>query len=144
MKAKKNHKIVTKDNNGIENGYLIPIYNVNDGFHEIEDEPKQVYLTVISKGCSKGPHLHYLRTGYFTCIKGDVKIVVKSGGIYSEYFSGENHDYLSVIIPKGVSALVKNIGDGDAFVLNMPSPAWTPTMNDEHQADFTDYISSNE
>jgi len=95
-------------------------------------------------GCSKGPHLHHLRTGYFTCIKGNVKIVVKDKGVYTEYFSGENNSYLSVVIPKGIPALVKNIGNEDAFILNMPSPAWTPTMNDEHQADFSDYVPADE
>lgn len=33
-----------------------------------------------------------------------------------------------------------NLGDEDAFVLNMPNPAWTPTMNDEHTADFSSYV----
>lgn len=144
MKTKVNNKIPTADNEGKVNGYLIPIYNVNDGFHEEGAEPKQVYLTVVSKGCTKGPHLHHVRTGYFTCIKGDVKIVVRNNGVYSEYFSGENHGYLSVTIPKGVPAFVKNIGNEDAFLLNMPAPAWTPTMNDEHQADFSDYEPSDE
>lgn len=143
MKTKKNPKIDTKDEKGIINGYLIPIYNIHDGFHEEGKEPQQVYLTVVNKGTIKGPHLHYIRTGFFTCIKGNIKIITKENGIYCEYFSGESHNYLSVIINTGTPAVIQNIGDEDAFVLNMPSPAWTPVMKDEYTDDFSDYNFSN-
>ncbi len=139
MKTKSNPKIETKDSSGNINGYLIPIYNIHEGFHEQNKEPQQVYLTVVNKGTIKGPHLHHIRTGFFTCIKGNVKIVTKEDGNYREYFSGEDHNYLSVIINSGTPAVIQNIGNEDAFVLNMPSPAWTPTMNDEFTADFKDY-----
>ena len=144
MKTKTNNKIPTYDSGGNINGHLIPIYNIHDKFHNKGQEPKQVYLTVVKKGCTKGPHLHNIRAGYFTCIKGNVRIVVKQNGCYTEFYSGECHNYRSVIIPAGVPAAVQNIGEEDAFVLNMPSPAWTPSMNDEHTADFSDYSFSDE
>jgi dTDP-4-dehydrorhamnose 3,5-epimerase-like enzyme len=139
MKTKENRKIYTKDSNGIINGYLVPIYNVNDDFHRQDKEPKQVYLTVVKKGAIKGPHLHHIRTGYFTCIKGNIRIVVKIDEEYKCFFSGEDYGFLSIIIPIGIPAALQNIGEGDAFILNMPSPAWTPEMNDEHTADFSDF-----
>lgn len=134
-------RFITKHSDGEPNGYLVPIYNIHDAFFEPERRPQQVYLTVVAPGKAKGPHLHFIRTGFFTCIKGNVKIVVKVDGRYEEYFSGEDHEYLSVEIPTGVPALVVNTGSTDAFVLNMPSPAWTPDMHDEHTADFSDYES---
>jgi dTDP-4-dehydrorhamnose 3,5-epimerase-like enzyme len=121
------------------NGYLVPIYNIHDGFFTAGREPQQVYLTVVAPRAMKGPHLHFIRTGCFTCIKGNVRVVVKSEGGYREYFSGEDHEYRSIEIPTGVPAAVQNLGDADAFVLNMPNPAWTPDMNDEHTADFGDF-----
>ena len=139
MKTKCNKKFITKNSVGEITGYLVPIYNVNEKFNDIDKEPQQVYITVVKIGEIKGPHLHYIRTGFFTCIKGDVRIVVKKDSEYKCFYSGENHDYLSVIIPKGVPAAIQNIGNEDAFVLNMPSPAWTPEMNDEHTADFSDF-----
>lgn len=135
-------KIVTKDKDGQSNGYLVPIYNIHDKFFVDGDEPKQVYLTVIAPRKRKGPHLHFIRTGFFTCIKGNIKIVLKTSDGYSEFLSGENYKYLSVEVPTGVPALMINISDDEAFVLNMPSPAWMPTMNDEHSADFCDYSES--
>jgi len=139
MKTKKNQKFITRNLNNEENGYLIPIYNINDRFHDDDKVPQQVYLSVVKPNEIKGPHLHYIRTGFFTCIRGDVRIILKENGRYLTYLSGENHEYLSVIIPTGVPAAIQNIGDEDAFVLNMPSPAWTPEMNDEHTADFSDF-----
>jgi hypothetical protein len=53
--------------------------------------------------------------------------------------SGEDHEFRSVIVPTGIPAALQNIGNEDAFILNMPHPAWTPEMNDEHSADFSDF-----
>jgi|TARA_B110000459_G_C16162180_1_gene295607 dTDP-4-dehydrorhamnose 3,5-epimerase-like enzyme len=139
IKIKKNPKIITKDSQGEENGFLLPIYNINDDFFEKGKEPKQVYLTVISPGKIKGPHLHFIRTGCFTCIKGNTRFVLKTKEGYNTIYSGESHDYKTVIVPKGVAAALQNLGTEDAFILNMPSPAWTSDMNDEHSTLFNDF-----
>lgn len=139
IKIKKNRKITTKDSNGDENGYLIPIYNIKESFFETGKEPEQVYLTVISPGKMKGPHLHYIRTGCFTCIKGNARFILKTKEGYNTIYSGESHDYKTVIVPKGVAAALQNLGPQDAYILNMPNPAWTPNMGDEHSAQFSDY-----
>lgn len=139
IRTYKNPRIGTVTADGSPNGYLVPLYNINDGRFLPGEEPKQVYLTVVSGEASKGPHLHKIRTGFFTCIKGNVKIILKMADGYRELYSGEDHEYLSVEVPRGIAALLVNEADSDAFVLNMPSPAWTPTMHDEHTADFSDY-----
>lgn len=132
-------KIETRDEAGLANGWLVPIYNQKDGFFAAGHEPQQVYLTVIAPHSLKGPHLHFVRTGFFTCIKGNVRIVVKVNGEYRTYFSGEAYGFCSVEIPTGVPAVLQNMGDEEALVLNMPCPAWTPNMQDEHTADFSDF-----
>lgn len=139
IQIKSNPKFITKDSNNQANGYLIPIHNIHDGFFPSGQEPQQVYLTVIAPGKIKGPHLHFIRNGCFTCIKGNARFVLKTVEEYQIVLSGEDHEYRSVIVPSGVPAALQNIGEGDAFVLNMPQPAWTPTMNDEHTADFSDF-----
>ena len=63
-------KFTTKDEHGEVNGFLVPIYNIHDGFFAEGKEPQQVYMTTILPGTVKGPHLHFIRTGFFTCIKG--------------------------------------------------------------------------
>lgn len=139
IKSKANPKNLTKNHSGEPNGYLVPIYNINESFFPKGKEPQQVYLTVIGPRQIKGPHLHYIRTGCFTCIKGNARFVLKTADGYRVFYSGEDHEYTSVIVPAGVPAAVQNLGQEEAFVLNMPSPAWTPTMDDEHTADFSDF-----
>lgn len=139
IKIKENQKIITKDSNGVENGYLVPLYNVNDGFIKKGKEPEQVYLTVILPGKIKGPHLHYIRTGCFTCIRGNARFILKNKEGYTTIYSGEDHDYKTVIVPTGVPAALQNLGTEDALILNMPNPAWTPDMNDEYSTEFKDF-----
>ena len=130
-------KITTKGDDGAPNGFLVPIFNIHETPIDEAQRPEQVYLTVVSQARSKGPHLHMRRWGLFTCVKGDVKIVVKVDDRYEEHFSGENYDYASIQIPAGVPAEIRNVGDGDAYVLNTPSPAWRPDAQDEHHVSFT-------
>jgi dTDP-4-dehydrorhamnose 3,5-epimerase-like enzyme len=137
-------KITTKGHEGQPNGFLVPIYNITEKFFAPGKEPQQVYLTVVAPGAVKGPHLHFIRTGFFTCLKGEVRFVLKLvDGTYQSFKSGDGHDFLSVEVPTGVPAAIQNIGTDDAYILNMPSPAWTPEMKDEHSADFSDYDFSN-
>ena len=139
LQIKSNQKFITKDQAGETNGFLVPLYNIHDGFFLPGKEPQQVYLTVISPSKIKGPHLHFIRTGCFTCIKGNARFVLKTENGYEIVYSGEAHQYRTVIVPTGVPAALQNLGDDDAYVLNMPNPAWTPDMNDEHSADFSDF-----
>jgi len=133
-------KNITKDSSGEINGFLIPLYNINDNFFEMGKEPKQVYLTTILPGKYKGPHLHHIRTGFFTCICGNIKIILKTNEGYMEFFSGEEYNFRSIEIPTGIPVLIQNIGENEALILNMPNPAWAQDMNDEFTADFSDYF----
>jgi hypothetical protein len=139
IKQKTNRKFETKSNLGLVNGYLVPIYNIHDGFFPKGEEPQQVYMTVISPSQVKGPHLHFIRTGCFTCIKGNARFILKSDDGYEVIYSGEDYEFTTIIVPTGVPAALQNLSDEDALILNMPQPAWTPDMNDEHTADFSDF-----
>jgi len=131
-------KIVTKGHQGRPNGFLVPIYNAAEGFFAPGNEPQQVYLTVVAPGEIKGPHLHFIRRGFFTCIKGRVRFVLRlPDGTYQSFWSGDGHGFLSIEVPTGVPAAIQNVGEEDAYVLNMPNPAWRPEMKDEHTADFS-------
>ena len=140
IRTQPHKKIITKDKHGHANGFLVPIYNITENFFAPGREPQQVYLTIVAPGAVKGPHLHFIRTGFFTCMKGQVRFVLKlADGTYQSFKSGDGHDFLSVEVPTGVPAAIQNIGTEDAYILNMPNPAWTPDMKDEHTADFSDY-----
>jgi len=132
-------KFVTKDDDGAANGFLVPLYNIHEKFFADGKDPQQVYLTTVLPGKVKGPHLHFIRTGFFTCIKGNVRVILKVDGAYQVFFSGEDYEYQSIEVPTGIPAAVECLGDEEAYLLNMPNPAWTPEMNDEHTADFSDF-----
>lgn len=135
-----NHpRITTKSAAGKPTGWLVPIFNVHESPIAPEQFPKQVYLTVIAPGEIKGPHLHLDRWGLFTCIKGNARIVVRTAAGYEDYLTGELHGFATVQVPAGIPAALQNIGDEEAYLLNMPSPAWRPDAQDEHPASFDDF-----
>ena len=139
VKTIEHPKITTKDAAGSVNGFLVPIVNVHDPTPEAAQWPKQVYLTVVQPGKVKGPHLHHERWGLFTCIVGNARIVLRTGTGYEEYLTGVDHKFRTIQVPAGTPAALQNIGDVDAYILNMPSPAWHVDDQDEHAVSFDDY-----
>ncbi len=131
-------RIPTKNEDGLSNGWLVPIFNVYDQVIAPEHYPQQVYLTVVSPGQVKGPHLHFKRWGLFTCIKGNARVIVRTETGYEAYLTGEDHDFATIQVPAGIPAALQNTGDTDAYVLNMPSPAWREDDQDEHSVSFDD------
>jgi len=140
IRTKRCRQILTHDCAGQSTGFLLPIYNANDPFFATCHQPEQVYLTVVEVGKIKGPHLHMIRKGLFICIKGCVRFVLKVPSVgYHSIESGDGSESVLVEVPSGVALAIQNIGKEDAYILNMPAPAWTPSMNDEHTADFSDF-----
>lgn len=120
-------KITTRDKNYEVNGWILPIWHVDSG-----EEISQVYLTAVKAGCSKGPHLHMRRCGRFTCLKGDVRIKVRSiDGSYFDHYTGENYEFASIFVPAGLPAEIINVGDAEALVLNMPHPPYRESDPDD-------------
>lgn len=139
IKIKENKKIITKNKKNKINGFLIPIFNVNDKFFKKKEYPKQVYVTVVNVGSIKGPHLHYKRRGFFTCINGNVKFIIKIKKSYKVFYSGEKYNFRSILVPKKVPLAIQCLGNKKAIIINMPNPAWTPQMNDEHSVEFKNF-----
>jgi hypothetical protein len=42
---------------------------------------------------------------------------------YEEYVTGKDYELSTIQVPAGVPAALQNIGDQEAYMLNMPSPA---------------------
>jgi dTDP-4-dehydrorhamnose 3,5-epimerase-like enzyme len=139
LKVFKHPRLITKNAKGTANGWLVPVFNVHETDIAPEQHPKQVYLTVIAPEEIKGPHLHHQRWGLFTCIKGNARIIVRTAAGYEEYLTGESHGFATVQVPAGIPSALQNIGQEEAYMLNMPSPAWRPDAQDEHPVNFDDY-----
>lgn len=139
LRTRKNTLFATKGRDGAPNGTLLPLFNVHDGFVAEAQHPKQVYLTTVAPGAVKGPHLHMKRWALFTCIRGDVIVVVKTEHGYEEVRSGERHDFLTIQVPAGMAAALYNPWQTEALVLNMPAPSWHPDDQDDHPCSFDGY-----
>lgn len=129
-------RIITRDSAGQPNGFLIPIWRADSG-----DKIEQVYCTTIKPGMSKGPHLHKVRCGRFTVIRGDVEIVLGMNGGYEVFRRGDSYGHETVKVEPGIPAMLRNIGDVSAYVLNMPTPAWSSADPDEWPVEGWDYKS---
>lgn len=123
-------RIETKGSDGRVNGWLVPIWNA---LEHPQLRPEQVYLTAVFPRSRKGPHLHNKRRGCFVCIRGNVRIVMRSAE-HDEahvHHTGEAHAFQRVAVPPGWAAALYNDGDETALVLNLPSPAWSKDDPDE-------------
>ncbi len=136
-KVKPNKKITTVNRFSQENGYLVPILDIREGFVNEDGFPHQVYLTVVAPGETKGPHYHQNRYAMYTCIQGNIKIVLKIGETYETAFSGEDHDFATVWIQAGIPTAVVNLEENrPSLVLNMPCPSFLETPGDDHDVEF--------
>jgi mannose-6-phosphate isomerase-like protein (cupin superfamily) len=122
-------QIETKGADGKANGWLLPLWNAR----QREDlRPEQVYLTVVFPGHRKGPHLHYKREQRYYCIRGSAKVTVRnredSGYVYTNQILNRGD---MAVVSAGDPSVLQAIGQDEAWVINMPSPAWAPDDQDE-------------
>jgi len=104
LRTQPHPRIVTHDPDGRPNGYLFRSTTSTTPSLPA-GQPQQVYLTVVAPKC-EGPTPAPGPDRALHCIKGNVKIVVKTEGGYEEYLSGEDHDYTSVRDSDGSAALL--------------------------------------
>ncbi|MGB4966550.1 MAG: WxcM-like domain-containing protein [Microgenomates group bacterium] len=120
-------KVATFDLEGKENGFLVELFR--------EDRFTLSYLTCAKPGAFKGYHLHKVRAARYMCVKGTMKIILYVDGKREEHvLSSDNLKRL--YIPKNVPTGLENIGAEDAWLINLPEPAYDPDLKDE-QVDFT-------
>lgn len=120
-------KVITFDNNGKENGYLIELFK--DGKYTT------AYLTVTKPGNFKGFHLHKIRSALYVCIKGKLKIILFLNGKFEEHIL-DAKEPKRLFIPPKIPTGIENIGDEEAFLINYPNPPYDPDLKDE-QVDYT-------
>ena len=128
----------TKDiQDGHINGSLTVIWR--DWDHQIEIEPKMVYVSSVDPGEIKGPHLHTKRDSYFVCIRGKVVFIAKDhSGKYHEIESSEDNPVL-VQVPKNYPSAHINITTEKATILALANRAWRPDDNEMKNVTFDDY-----
>lgn len=137
IKTKKNKKYISKNRNGEENGYVLTIVDIAEQFPEPERFPRQIYLTVVAPGEIKGPHHHKIRYAMYTCIKGNIKVVVKKDDKYEVFYSGENYDYATIWVETGLpTALINLEKDRESMIINTPNPSFMESPDDDYEVEF--------
>ena len=125
-------KVTTYDLEGNENGFLIELFKSKD------ETKTEAYMTCISEGGFKGFHLHRVRAARYFCLKGKVKIVLyKPGNPEKEEYFMDVDTPKRLFIPKDIATGLYNIGQGDAWLVNYPDPAYDPELKDE-QVEYTE------
>lgn len=131
-------RIPTKDADGNPNGYVTPIWNAAYDSYR----PEQAYITSVAPGCVKGPHLHHVRSGAFTVIRGTVLIVTRVNGEYIELRCSADKPS-TVYVSPGTPAAMYNMSGNEALILNMPTPPWKADDQDEHPVEGWTYQNPN-
>lgn len=145
--------IETKDAKGRYNGFVIPLWHVDQG-----PPIEQVYVTSVAPNRIKGPHLHNVRRGLFYLVSGTGSIVIKASDGWDKEIAcwhvgshirrnppirhGDYFEYrqpFGLIVPPRFPAALYNTGTVDAVFLNMPSPPWRKDEPDEHPVEGWDF-----
>ena len=128
----KNQTFETRGADGEPNGHIIRVWESDVEFAGYR--PKQVYVTTLAPGATKGPHLHMRRDSLFCCIAGGcvlIRVGVPGSEAIQTFASGEGHGPRAVHVPAGTPATLVNIGEETAYVINISSGHYDP--NDEHE-----------
>jgi len=122
-------KVITKDANGVENGFLVELF---------KDGDKTVaYLTTIHPGKFKGYHLHRVRAARYVPLRGKMKITLfKPGTQEMEEHILDASNPTRLFIPKDIATGLESVGDEEAWLINYPDPPYDPNLKDE-QVEYT-------
>ena len=128
----------TKDNQDQHvNGSLTVVWRDWDNL--IKNHPKMVYVNSINPGEIKGPHIHKNRTTYFSCISGNVVLVIQDNDGKFHEVKADSEKPVLITIPNGIAAAVVNATTKIAQVLVLADVAWKPNDNEMKNITFDDY-----
>jgi dTDP-4-dehydrorhamnose 3,5-epimerase len=124
-----------------DRGWLMEILRCDD---EMFEKFGQVYLTVCYKGAVKAWHYHKLQTDHFSVVKGMAQVALydlrensPTKGEINEFFIGELNPLL-IKIPPMVAHGFKAVGEGDAYVINVPTEPYNRENPDEYRLPWND------
>jgi len=99
----------------------------------------QVYMTTCNPGFVKGWHHHKTQTDNFTCVKGQIRLLLydnrddsETKGNSEEFVLGLDNPLL-VQIPPGVLHGFESVGDEEAVIINTPTEHYNKGSPDEYR-----------
>ena len=119
------------------NGELTVIWRDWDNL--IKNHPKMVYVNSVNPGEIKGPHIHKNRTTSFSCIHGNVVLVIQDNDGKFHEIKADSEKPVLITVPKGIAAAIVNPTTKIAKVLVLADIAWRPNDNEVKNISFDDY-----
>ena len=128
----------TKDNQDQHvNGSLTVVWRDWDNL--IKNHPKMVYVNSINPGEIKGPHIHKNRTTYFSCISGNVVLVIQDNDKKFHEIKMNSDKPILITTPNGVATAIVNPSIKIAKLLVLADIAWRPNDNEMEDVLFDNY-----
>ena len=119
------------------NGELTVIWRDWDNL--IKNHPKMVYVNSVNPGEIKGPHIHKNRTTSFSCIHGNVVLVIQDNDGKFHEIKADSEKPVLITVPNGIAAAIVNPSTKIAKVLVLADIAWKPNDNEMINVDFSAY-----
>jgi dTDP-4-dehydrorhamnose 3,5-epimerase-like enzyme len=115
----------------VENGRLIEIHT--------QKGKTEVYLSTIYPHQFKGWHRHSKLVQRFTCIKGEVVIIMidKNNKREEVVLLATNPE--TITIDKGITIGIRCVGDEEAYLICVPEPPYDPSDKEEKAIVTTGY-----
>ena len=98
-----------------------------------------VYVNTVNPGEIKGPHIHKNRTTYFSCIHGNVVLVIQDNDGKFHEIKADSEKPVLITVSNGTAAAIVNPTTKIAKVLVLADIAWRPNDDEMKNISFDDY-----
>ena len=119
------------------NGELTVIWRDWDNL--IKNHPKMVYVNSVNPGEIKGPHIHKNRTTSFSCIHGNVVLVIQDDDGKFHEIKADSDKPVLITVPNGIAVAIVNPTTEIAKVLVFADIAWRSNDDEMKNVLFNDY-----
>ena len=119
------------------NGELTVVWRDWDNL--IKNHPKMVYVNSINPGEIKGPHIHKNRTTSFSCIHGNVVLVIQDNDGKFHEIKADSDKPILITVSNGTAAAIVNPTTKIAKVLVLADTAWRPNDDEMKNILFDGY-----
>ena len=119
------------------NGELTVIWRDWDNL--IKNHPKMVYVNSVNPGEIKGLHIHKNRTTSFSCIHGNVVLIIQDHDGKFHEIKADSEKPVLITVSNGIASAIVNPTTRIAKVLVLADIAWKPNDNEMKNISFDDY-----
>ena len=119
------------------NGALTVIWRDWDNL--IKNHPKMVYVNSVNPGEIKGPHIHKNRTTSFSCIHGNVVLVIQDDDGKFHEIKADSDKPVLITVPNGIAVAIVNPTTEIAKVLVLADIAWRPNDDEMNNISYDNY-----